>query len=264
METQSLSSFVESDARKLNLRLARLNIEDASSMDYKKYLRSTLWKKIRAWVLNRDGEICYICLYKNFNPHKDGMEVHHRDYEIETLEGRNDAMLVTLCPHCHHRVEHYLDGARRRSLQEKEAELQRLKDLHQSIVLNGLPLRVVDASTSRRRKLNISYTGPSEFQEFYTVEQFASGLRHDYWHKNRDHLRIPLPDSRGKLHQKSGATVINRGSNRTELVIRMHDSKVEVSQPKDTMFDIALHLKTYIGSAHYWKFEVDSTWQIET
>ncbi|MEX0739809.1 MAG: hypothetical protein WD071_10760 [Pseudohongiella sp.] len=255
MMQSSLWSFVESDAQKLGRRLARQGIKSIAAMEYEQYLRSTLWKKIREWVLERDGATCTVCQSKHYNPNKDGMEIHHRDYSIDTLEGRHDAMLVTLCPRCHHKVEHYANGVRRTSIQEKDVELQRLITLHKSIVEDGLILKVLDASTHRGKKLHLFYAGPLEYNVFYTLEDFAAGLIYGYWNDNLNLLRIPIPFSRDKLFQKTGACVINKESNKKELIVKVRNNVVEITQPTNALYDISSYLRSHIDSRRYWKLD---------
>ena len=63
------------------------------------YLGSNFWKRIRRRIFKRDGKICRCC-------RKEASEVHHHDYDIETIMGRNDDKLVSLCTRCHGYIEY--------------------------------------------------------------------------------------------------------------------------------------------------------------
>ena len=69
--------------------------------EYETYMRSALWQAIRKEVLDRD---CYKCLACG-DP---ANEVHHRSYDPEVLEGRDNSKLASICGRCHNRI-HYSD-----------------------------------------------------------------------------------------------------------------------------------------------------------
>lgn len=253
MTEQTLWSFVESDLHKLNKRLAKLGIECVAEMDYEKYLRSTLWEKIRTWVLERDGSKCRVCHYQHYNPRKDGMEIHHRDYGIGTLEGRSDAMLITLCRRCHKKVEHFPDGRRRTSLEEKDSELERLRTLHSAIVENGMETELLDVSTRNRVKLQLHYIGPSEYTEFYDMSSFLYKLVLAFSSKNKPNVRVPLPFSKEKLYQKTGACVMESSSNTKVLEAKFIGKVAHISQPVDTKYKIVPFIREFVESKEHWK-----------
>jgi hypothetical protein len=71
--------------------------------DYDSYLRSDLWRSIRAAVLHRDDGCCRLC----------GMpatEVHHRLYDEATMRGHEIEMLVSICRTCHQKIEFTSSG----------------------------------------------------------------------------------------------------------------------------------------------------------
>lgn len=80
--------------------------------NYTEYLLSPEWKEIRLIVLRRDGWACRLCGVK-------ASEVHHRDYERDTLLGRRMDGLEAVCRECHRAIE--FDGKRKRSLAEVDA-----------------------------------------------------------------------------------------------------------------------------------------------
>ena len=57
-------------------------------------------------MCSRDHGICQCCGGR-------GSIVHHRSYERDVLEGRNDAMLATVCNGCHN-IIHFLDDGQKR------------------------------------------------------------------------------------------------------------------------------------------------------
>lgn len=84
---------------------------------------TALWSKTRAWILHRDSNTCQSCGAK---PRE--LDVHHRNYERTTMEGRDPDSLISLCRKCHNLVE-YIDGDKRYKRdceQEKEEVLLEL------------------------------------------------------------------------------------------------------------------------------------------
>lgn len=63
---------------------------------YDEHLKSDFWRKIRARVLSRDGQICQSCLIAT------ATEVHHLTYERMGFEAAFD--LVSVCRTCHARL----------------------------------------------------------------------------------------------------------------------------------------------------------------
>lgn len=80
-------------------------------MDHKDYLKSPFWFLIRSTVLYRDNFKC-ICGDK-------ATCVHHIDYEVDTLYGKNLEKLVSLCESCHEKIEFDNEGNKRFDLDEK-------------------------------------------------------------------------------------------------------------------------------------------------
>lgn len=63
-------------------------------MDYRAYLASPLWQRIKARVLKRDKHRCRSCGRKAW-------QVHHGQYGQAVMEGRDDSWLFSLCGSCH-------------------------------------------------------------------------------------------------------------------------------------------------------------------
>lgn len=100
----TLSDYVGAELARMHQRLKRDGLEDLTELQYGSYIRSVLWAKIKRWVLARDQARCRICGRQKLSARIDDMDVHHRSYALEVLEGRCAEMLVCLCPRCHERV----------------------------------------------------------------------------------------------------------------------------------------------------------------
>jgi len=121
-------------------------------MDYrKKYLSSTLWRKIRNRVLKRDNQICVYC-------GSEAQVVHHRSYEREVLEGKADHMLVSLCEDCHEYI-HFNTCGRGRSMENPDAIYLDLKysgcqrsmeDSDRILLEKNLPPYIIESSIRKR------------------------------------------------------------------------------------------------------------------
>jgi len=87
-------------------------------------LRETaLWRKTRGWRRLKDNNTCQTCSNKG-----QFLDVHHRDYRKETMEGRRPESLITLCRRCHSKVEwHETEEINKRDcLIQKEYVLARM------------------------------------------------------------------------------------------------------------------------------------------
>lgn len=66
--------------------------------EYKEYLQSTNWKKLRERVLKRDNYLCVICNNK-------ANHVHHLSYGCYARYGKSRRIeCVSLCKKCHMRI----------------------------------------------------------------------------------------------------------------------------------------------------------------
>lgn len=68
----------------------------SDEIDYKSYINSKKWKKIRARKLEQAGYICERCGISKYSAK---LEVHHKHYFRLGNENLND--LIVLCPKCH-------------------------------------------------------------------------------------------------------------------------------------------------------------------
>jgi 5-methylcytosine-specific restriction endonuclease McrA len=93
--------------------------------DYARYLRSRLWKDIRARKLEQDPE-CYGC---GRGDDKITLQVHHGKYTYDNLAGNTLADLYTVCARCHHWIEVTRAGYKRNP-EDATKELHRLRKLY--------------------------------------------------------------------------------------------------------------------------------------
>jgi 5-methylcytosine-specific restriction endonuclease McrA len=107
-EEEMNAAFLEVAA---TLAQPRKRSKDVMLQDYySEYLRSPLWRRIKKRVLKRDGRICQSC-------GGTGTMVHHRSYERDVMEGKDDSMLATLCDGCHELI-HFCEDGRKREPEE--------------------------------------------------------------------------------------------------------------------------------------------------
>lgn len=87
-----------SDKKAKNERVYGLRRERLSALGYptyKSYLGSDLWKGIREKILPCQCRLCA-------NPAK---QIHHLDYETDTLQGIRTEALIPVCGKCHRAIE---------------------------------------------------------------------------------------------------------------------------------------------------------------
>lgn len=77
-------------------------------LPYCEYLKTDEWQNIRSEILTKDSS-CLVCGHS-------ASQVHHTDYEWDTLLGLCHAALISLCDRCHKDIE--FDGTRKRTLDE--------------------------------------------------------------------------------------------------------------------------------------------------
>lgn len=90
-------------------------------VSYNDYIKSDLWKEIRIIVLRRDGFKCRVCSGKK------KIQVHHKNYELETLTGKNIEGLITLCEE-HHKLLEFNEDGTRKGLSKSNPELEIMLD----------------------------------------------------------------------------------------------------------------------------------------
>lgn len=72
------------------------NLLDMGYASYNAYLRSTLWRQIRAEQLRAHPD-CWVCA-------RSAECVHHKSYSRRVLEGKKRKRLMSLCHSCHHKA----------------------------------------------------------------------------------------------------------------------------------------------------------------
>jgi hypothetical protein len=70
-------------------------------LQYRDYLCTSHWKRVRAWALDRARHACALC------PETKRLQVHHRSYARLGCEQPED--LVVLCRTCHERHHGMID-----------------------------------------------------------------------------------------------------------------------------------------------------------
>lgn len=248
-----LDAYVSADLLKLKERLAKQGVADLTAMDYSKYLQSTLWIKIREWVFQRDKFSCVVCLRSQMGKN-DEFDVHHRSYDLETLEGKRDGQLITLCRKCHKKIEYYANGEKRTCLIQKEKELKRLTDIHEEITLEGMRLKIISQSKKSGLIYKIEYIGKLEYLEFYPLERLMCGFTFGMYLKFQQQLRLPLPFRSDKFRQKSGASLFQTSSNRKVINIWCNEDSGLIKVTSEYAVDAEKCLLKAI-SDEYWRIE---------
>ncbi len=91
----------------------------AKEKTYSQKLKDPKWQKRRLEIMKRDKFKCRLC-----NDNETELQVHHKEY----INGNNpweyeNALLITLCEHCHEEVTH---------LQKDGIEFNEIKAIHKS------------------------------------------------------------------------------------------------------------------------------------
>lgn len=84
---------------------------------YSAYLASPLWKQIKIKVWAKYGRLCFCG--------NSATEIHHRNYSLDTMKGKNLAGLIPICNVCHQAISLDKKGIKR-SAEDTERELLRL------------------------------------------------------------------------------------------------------------------------------------------
>lgn len=250
IEIMSLYQSVEPSFHKLQQRLTKDGIPDLSQMNYEKYLRTVFWKEIKEWVTNRDNFRCVIC--KAEKSRLCELEVHHRTYDLEVLEGRNSDMLVTLCPRCHKLIEFYADGRKRSCLYEKDEKYLELALVHANLASAGLPVKIDISRRKNSDLFEISYIGNSDFLIFYSLESLMFGFVFDFIYKNQSDVKVPLPFGQDKFYQKSGAKISSKVNGKEVISVKITDGVPTIKATKNSDYPLHDYLLSYISEREYW------------
>lgn len=110
--------------------MKRLTLKQRKEMSYSDYLQTDYWKKVRKYVIERDGCKCKLC----GKGEEDGtiLHVHHRTYEHRGDEMNFPEDLVTLCKDCHsvyHKKEEMIERIKQmeNNVNELNLELEHLR-----------------------------------------------------------------------------------------------------------------------------------------
>lgn len=248
-----LEDYVSSDLAKLKARLRSKGIHSLQEMDYSNYLRSRLWEKIRLWVLDRDKHTCQVCLSRKKSS-LSKFDVHHRNYDLPALEGRNCNALVTLCRQCHKKIEYHEDGERRSNLRLKEEEYQRLLLLHARIVSEGLPVSINAKESKNAFSYQVKFDGPEEFTEFYSLGSLMYGFVLGFYFEHKEKYKIPLPFGSDKMYQKSGAKIRDALTGKTRVRVTCSVEQTAIIRiSKDCVEPVSDHFVQYLKKTKYWK-----------
>ena len=120
----------------------KANLSLLGYASYRQYLRSPLWKSIRAVKLKRDPR-CYGC-------GKAARQVHHSTYAIEVLRGGDSRGLWSVCRRCHRWIEFCRNGNKRSPSQATD-ELKRIHKMRIGMEDRRVDYRVIMTARSRAR-----------------------------------------------------------------------------------------------------------------
>jgi len=249
-QTMNLYQKVEPSLLKLRQRLAKEGIYSLANMDYEKYLRTVFWKEVKEWVLERDDNKCVICGVAKSR--SCDLEVHHRSYDLEVLEGKNDEMLVSLCPRCHKLIEFYSDGRKRFSLPEKEKQYHELGLIHAEVESNGLSIKISKTSKKGSDSFELSYVGDSNYLLFYSIEFLMYGFVLNVYCRHRSETKIPLPFDRYKLYQKSGVKISNKTTGKELIGVKITNNEAVIKVSRSCVYPVYKYLSSYISEKAYW------------
>ena len=252
-----LSEFVRPEYLRLLKKLGKDGIASIADLPYEFYMRTALWKKIRLWVLERDDGRCVVCGKKGSS--FSATEVHHRDYRESTLIGEAPEMLVSLCASCHTRVEYFDAGSRRKDLQEKDARLVELSEIHKEIVKMGMPIEYAIREAHGVTNIDVVYVGPSSFLQFYSLASDAYLFCVHIMRLHREKLTLPMPFGREKLLQDTGAKIITRDTRKPVATVWADHRSIRVKESKSCWFPVASELPAFLLRAGHWKIHEPGT-----
>lgn len=109
--------------------------------NYRAYLRSPLWKRIRKAKITKDPR-CWAC-------EKPGRQIHHSVYSREVLLGDTDIGLWTLCARCHRYCE-FTRAGHKRQPSETVAVLEFIRKTRIGRQDRRVDLRVAMIAKARR------------------------------------------------------------------------------------------------------------------
>lgn len=228
----SLEDHTARHRSKLARRLERQGISSIAGLSYDQYLRSTLWKEIREWVIKAQGGRCSIC-------DRQAEEVHHHDYTDKTMWGEKSEGLVGLCSRCHNLVEFDGDRVKRDCLTAKRGVFEYLQSTFEIFRREGfcLSLSQIGLSTT------VKYTGNPAFLKFHD----CSALAYEFIASlNFGEIIFPLPLGREKLAQKSGVKLSLRCTKKHVATICSDSESITIKRTKACSYPIQDHFQKFL------------------
>jgi hypothetical protein len=251
----SLYETIEPSLLKLKQRLAKEGIYTLLHYDYEKYLRTVLWKEIKKWIMERDNYKCVICKSEKSRFSSSGqLEVHHRSYELDVLEGKNSEMLILLCSRCHKLIEFYPSCSKRNCLQEKDKVYLDLVQVFRDVENNGLPLKISVLSRNGSTSYVITYIGNSDFLKFYSLQSLISGFVWKVIHfKHKSDIKLPNPFSVDKFFQKTGVKISDEISGKEIINVKIKDeNSIIIKMSRHCIYPLHDYILSYILEQKYW------------
>jgi len=228
----SLGEHTATHRSKLARRLEKQGISSIADLSYDQYLRSTLWKEIREWVINTQAGKCSIC-------DRQAEEVHHHDYANETMWGEKSEGLVGLCSRCHDLVEFDGNRVKRESLSVKRSVFESLQSTFEDFRSEGFCLNLTQAGLST----TVNYIGNPDFLKFQECSSLAYGFVVSFVFGE---LIFPLPLGREKLAQKSGVKLSLRSTKKHVATIWSDSESITIKRTKACTFPIEDHLHKFL------------------
>jgi hypothetical protein len=228
-----LEEHTSAHREKFICRIEKQGAESVFDIPYENYLRTVLWTAIRDWVVESQSGKCAICDHK-------ATEVHHHDYDEDTMLGLRSSGLVGLCAQCHKRIEFDEARTKRLSLQDKKAIFDNLVSIYTRLRQEGFRVTI----KSVKLAINLEFVGNNDFLKF--IE--CSSLAYDFIINRslRGEMKFPLPLGWEKLEQKSGVVLSLRKSGKKMAAIKATPTSIEVKLTKACVFPFEETLRTFL------------------
>ena len=182
--------------------------------EYDRYLRSALWRKIKARIEARDKGECCIC-------GGDAIEVHHHDYSEATMRGENDAALSSLCRDCHRAIE--FDGPYRRfDLADKQKAFDQRRRDHQRALRYGLKVSIDVSAKGNWQHIRFEWEDPSLATQFSSMLALLWKLLYVFRPQVAPLRRISLT----RFSQASGVRLLLKDTKKLAAVLQLSDDKL--------------------------------------
>ena len=228
-----LEEHTSAHREKFIRRIEKQGTESVFDIPYENYLRTVLWTAIRDWVVESQSGKCAICDHK-------ATEVHHHDYDEDTMLGLRSSGLVGLCAQCHKLIEFDETLTKRSSLQEKKAVFDNLVSIF--IRLRQEEFRVTLKSV--KLVINLEFVGNKDFLKFIECSSLAY---HFIINRSlRGEMKFPLPLGWEKLEQKSGVVLSLRKSGKKMAAIKATPTSIQIKLTKACVFPFEETLRAFL------------------